>query len=304
MPETRSLHRKLAQILYEAERIPKRGKAPAAMGGYGFVQVGDAADYIRRELGAAGLTMMPTGIDVVGQQDRPTKAGGTMTTLDLRVEWTISDGDSGESITIVSFGAGADGGDKYSGKAMTNAMKYALLTGFLLSTGDDVELGTDEAGRARREPEAAARPPQIDAQREAVRTNEPVLIGAKTVTGSFLVRKTGVADGLLRPSADGSFFIAAFRTVDQGLIPQVLVRDPLASDILDAVQNKLDGVDATISGDLYSVPFKNGDFERPFERLELKHIQTAAWSLPVPVQGGPGFFDPSTEAELDAAVPS
>jgi hypothetical protein len=50
MAETRSLHRKLAQVMYEAERIPKRGKAPAAMGGFEFVQVGDAADFIRKAL--------------------------------------------------------------------------------------------------------------------------------------------------------------------------------------------------------------------------------------------------------------
>src|ERR1043166_6156947 len=110
--ETRSLHRKLAQALYEAERIPKRGIAPKEMGGYPFVQVGDAADYIRKALAEKVLTMMPTAVHVVGQTDRPTKSGGNMTTVDLVVEWTISDGESGEEIVIQSFGAGADGGDK------------------------------------------------------------------------------------------------------------------------------------------------------------------------------------------------
>ena len=57
--------------------------------------------------------------------------GGTMTTVDLVVTWTLTDGESGETIEIQSFGAGADGGDKYSGKASTSAMKYALLSGFL-----------------------------------------------------------------------------------------------------------------------------------------------------------------------------
>ena len=43
-----TLHRKLAQIMYEADRIPKNGTAPQAMGGYKFVQVGDAADDLVR----------------------------------------------------------------------------------------------------------------------------------------------------------------------------------------------------------------------------------------------------------------
>src|SRR3990167_4956932 len=137
-----SLHRKLAQVMYEAEPVPKHGKAPAAMGGYPFVQVGDAADYIRKALAAQVITMMPTHVQVVGQVDRPTKAGGSMTTVDLIVDWTLTDGDTGETIIIQSFGAGADGGDKYSGKASTSAMKYALLSGFLLSPGEDTELGT------------------------------------------------------------------------------------------------------------------------------------------------------------------
>jgi ERF superfamily len=150
--ETRSLHRKLATIMYEAERIPKNGIAPQAMGGYRFVQVGDAADYIRKALAEKVITMMPTSVRVINQTDRPTKAGGTMTTVDLVVDWTLTDGESGESIVIQSFGAGADGGDKYSGKASTSAMKYALLSGFLLSTGEDSEGDGPEAGR----PAAAA----------------------------------------------------------------------------------------------------------------------------------------------------
>jgi hypothetical protein len=147
--ETRSLHRKLAQIMYEADRIPKNGRAPEAMGGYPFVQVGDAADYIRKALSEKVISMLPTAVRIIGQTDRPTKSGGTQTTVDIITDWTLTDGETGEYIIIQSFGAGADGGDKYSGKAQTNAMKYALLMGFLLSTGDDPEQGEDEHRPAR-----------------------------------------------------------------------------------------------------------------------------------------------------------
>ena len=159
---TRSLHRKLAQIMYEADRIPKNGKAPPAMGGFAFVQVGDAADYIRKALGEHVITMMPTAVRIINQADRQTKAGGSMTTVDIVTDWTLTDGESGESIVIQSFGAGADAGDKYSGKAQTNAMKYALLMGFLLSTGDDPELGDVRA-------KAAARPVSQPATMPAAR---------------------------------------------------------------------------------------------------------------------------------------
>ena len=91
MAETRSLHRKLAQIAYEAERVPKNGTAPQVMGGYRFVQVGDAADFVRKALAEKVLTMVPTHVSVVGQVDRPTAKGGTMTTVDLLIDWTITD---------------------------------------------------------------------------------------------------------------------------------------------------------------------------------------------------------------------
>lgn len=135
----RKLHTKIAQIMWEAERIPKNGRAPAAMGGYPFVQVGDAADMIRRALAEKRISMVPSHIERVSMTDRPTKQGGISITVDLLVVWTLTDGETGETATIMSYGAGADGGDKFSGKAMTNAMKYAFLSGFLLSTGEDTE---------------------------------------------------------------------------------------------------------------------------------------------------------------------
>lgn len=137
--KAKGLHAKLAEVMAEAERIPKNGKAPAAMGGFPFVQVGDAADFIRKALGTRGVSMLPTAVEIVGQKEHATSKGGTMTTVELRVTWTVTDGETGESAVLQSYGVGADTGDKYSGKAMTNAMKYALLAGFQLSTGDDVE---------------------------------------------------------------------------------------------------------------------------------------------------------------------
>ena len=46
---------------------------------------------------------------------------------------------SGEELTVRVAGEGADAGDKAPYKAMTGALKYALLQSFLLATGDDPE---------------------------------------------------------------------------------------------------------------------------------------------------------------------
>jgi hypothetical protein len=156
MSETRSLHRKLAQVMYEADRIPKNGTAPAAMGGFKFVQVGDAADVIRKALAEQKISMIPTAIELVDQTEHPSGADGkkVMTTMTVRTTWTLTDADTGETTVIQSLGSGGDTGDKAAPKAQSNAMKYALLMGFLLSTGDDPEM-TDTSDRrpagARRE---------------------------------------------------------------------------------------------------------------------------------------------------------
>lgn len=157
MSETRGLHRKLAEVMTEAGRIPKNGKAPAAMGGFEFVQVGDAADAIRKALGERNVSMVPTAVEILSEVEHPTRSGGTMTTQTIRTTWTLTDGETGQTAQLQSLGTGADSGDKFSPKAQTNAMKYALLMGFLLSTGDDPELAdtSDRQPRRRREPAAA-----------------------------------------------------------------------------------------------------------------------------------------------------
>lgn len=134
----KGLHAKLAEVMADAGRIPKNGQYQG-QGAFKYVMVGDAADAIRSALGTRGVSMLPTTVEITGETEHPTKSGGTMTTLTVRTTWTLTDGETGETATIQSIGTGADSGDKASPKAQTNAMKYALLMGFLLSTGDDPE---------------------------------------------------------------------------------------------------------------------------------------------------------------------
>lgn len=285
----RSLHRKLAQVMYEAERIPKNGTAPVAMGGYKFVQVGDAADFIRKALAEKLITMMPTSVRVVGQTDRPTKAGGTMTTVDLVTSWTLTDGESGESITIESFGAGSDGGDKYSGKASTSAMKYALLTGFLLSTGEDSELGDQPEGGTRRTSTATRRGAGREGAAASATPQEEGAqpVGMFTFTGALALK--GTSDGHLRQTPTGHVLVFRFETGDGKPIAQVQAFDAMAVGIADSISDepqRLVGLRATITGELFDAWFTApADGDKPahrvnFQRMRLTRIETPGWTLP------------------------
>lgn len=264
MSEARSLHRKLAQIMYEAERIPKNGIAPVVMGGYRFVQVGDAADHIRKALAEQVLTMLPTSVRIVGQVDRPTKAGGMMTTVDLVTTWTITDGESGESITVESFGAGADGGDKYSGKASTSAMKYALLTTFLLSTGEDSELGGPEAG-----PKAQDKAPEA----EPIHSPDGGLIGTVAIGSAWL------EDLEVRQTPEGP--VLGFRLKNGRGHQKVQARGPIANAI-GGLGHELIGQTVTCWGTMIGEEFTPKGQTRPvqYQVLRLERFHSAKVDIP------------------------
>src|ERR1700738_467768 len=77
--------------------------------------------------------------------------------------YTFMDRDTAEEITVKVAGEGRDPGDKGPYKAMTGALKYALLQSFLLATGDDPE---DERADARSTKSSSDRPINAEEVRE------------------------------------------------------------------------------------------------------------------------------------------
>jgi len=281
----KGLHAKLAEVMAEAERIPKRGTAPAQMGGYTFVQVGDAADAIRGALAARGVSMLPTAVEIVEQSEHPTAKGGTMTTVSVRVTWTLTDGETQQSAVIQSLGTGADTGDKYSPKAQTNAMKYALLMGFLLSTGDDPEASSLAERRPRNVPA------------EVERTDDGGLIGTAEAgdrnTSDFLVRQT----------PDGSALGFRLRGDKGGILVEAL--GPLA-DQLHAHKADVVGKRVTVWGAIASRTFTpKGGKEVTYQVLAAERVRAPGLpdmptdTTPEPVEA-PEAVPALTEAESAA----
>ena len=136
--------------------------------------------------------------------------------------------------------------------------------------------------------------------REPPPSDEPQLIGEWSETGRLTVRKTGQADGELRQSPDGAILQFLLATVDDKTV-SVIAYGQLATDLYDAAEGKIDGLVATVSGNLYRVPWsKAGKPMRPYQRLDLRHIKTAGWSLPGPAPApSVALFD---DTELDAIV--
>lgn len=303
MPEPKlSLHKKLAQVMWEAERIPKNGQAPAAMGGFRFVQVGDAADAIRKALAEKSVSMIPTAIELIDTSDHPTSNGKMMTTMTVRTTWTLTDGDSGESIVIQSIGSGADMGDKAAPKAQSSAMKYALLMGFLLSTGDDPEQ-TDSSDRqsAPQRPPPPRLPARVDTNAidPPPPTGEPYkeeeeLIGRKRARG--IIRKGSNDDYKLDAKITPDGHTIGFRLdmgKDDKAIPQCRVAGPLGEVLYKATGEHpevLIGVPAVVAGILYYV---KDNRDNSWYRLHVDTIETKINGLDV-------ILPANTEPELPA----
>ena len=133
-----SLASKIAKVMQAVGYVEKGGTNSAQ--GYKFVQASAVADKVRAELTKLNVTLTPTNIDVISEGLTPS---GKQTLITLRFTWTLTDGDTGETITWQSVGTGSDATDKAAYKAATGALKYALLTGFLIPTGDDPENDSD-----------------------------------------------------------------------------------------------------------------------------------------------------------------
>ena len=137
MTQPVKLAAKIAKVMEAVGYVAKTGTNSAQ--GYKFVQASAVADKVREQLSKLNVSMTPTQVDVLSEGLTPS---GKQSLLTLRFTWTLTDGDSGETLSFQSVGTGADSGDKAAYKAATGALKYALLTGFLIPTGDDPEADT------------------------------------------------------------------------------------------------------------------------------------------------------------------
>lgn len=141
---SKTLASKLAEVMGEIGYITKGGTNSAQ--GYKYVMASQVADAIREKLSAKGIAIIPGDIEKLSEG---ASASGKQVILTFKYSWHLIDGESGEKLTIYSLGSGADSGDKHVYKATTGALKYALLTTFLIPTGDDPENDSGEATIAK-----------------------------------------------------------------------------------------------------------------------------------------------------------
>lgn len=136
-PANKNLIRKLTEACNAVGGVEKKGRNEFQR--YNYVKAADVAKAIRHELFERRILLTCDEKEIT-EKDVPTNNGGTIRVLTLKVEYTLRDGDSAETLTMTAFGVAMDSGDKAIYKAKTGALKYFLRTlGIIPDERDDPE---------------------------------------------------------------------------------------------------------------------------------------------------------------------
>jgi ERF superfamily len=145
-PQSRSaplnLRQKLAEVRRRIGYVQKRGHNERF--NYSYVTAADIAGSVGDLLAELGVVVIPKLEEI--SYESAVGRGEAIRMARVVMAYTFADVDSGEEIIAKVAGQGLDPGDKAPYKAMTGALKYALLQSFLLATGDDPE---DDRGDGR-----------------------------------------------------------------------------------------------------------------------------------------------------------
>ena len=128
-----NLREKFAEVRRRLGYVQKRGHNERH--NYSYVTAADLAGSVGDILAELGVVVIPQLQSISTEPPRSSSERIARIVMNYR----FVDAKSGEELTVRVAGEGADAGDKAPYKAMTGALKYALLQSFLLATGDDPE---------------------------------------------------------------------------------------------------------------------------------------------------------------------
>lgn len=102
--------------------------------GYAFRGIDDVYEALQKLLAENGVFFSPQVLEY-HREEKQTKNGGVLTVTIIRCEFTFY-ADDGTYFKSITLGEGMDSGDKSSNKAMSAAVKYALLEVFCIPTSE------------------------------------------------------------------------------------------------------------------------------------------------------------------------
>ena len=150
----KNISSKLVKIMAECAYVQKNGVN--SFHGYKFASAADVLEKVNAALVKHNVCSVVEA-ELIDMKDTMNQNGKTEHLATVKTTLKLIDCDSGESITCVGLGSGADLGDKSIMKAQTASLKYSFLMTLAIATGDDdpeFDVETDK----RNAPQQAAPP--------------------------------------------------------------------------------------------------------------------------------------------------
>jgi hypothetical protein len=139
-----NLKQKLAEVRRRICYIQKRGHNERF--NYSYVTAADIAGAVGDALADLEVVVIPR-LESISHENISPNQGYPDRLTRVVMTYTFMDVNSAEELTVKMPGEGRDPGDKGPYKAMTGALKYALLQSFLIATGDDPEEERADSGQ-------------------------------------------------------------------------------------------------------------------------------------------------------------
>ena len=125
----------IPKIMSEVGVIEKTRTNSQQGSGYKFRGIDDVYSALHPLLHKHGVFFTPSVQDSI-REERTSKSGGTLIYTVLKVKYTFY-ADDGSTFDVIVPGEAMDSGDKSSNKAMSAALKYALLQVFCIPTEEE-----------------------------------------------------------------------------------------------------------------------------------------------------------------------
>ncbi len=125
----------MGRVLADLPAISKNSAAPASMGGYKFRGIEDITAALKPVMAKHGVFCLPNIVRRI-ESERPTRQGGVMYCVDLKIEFMFW-GPASDVLSCTVWGQGTDSGDKATQKAITSAFKSMLTVAFLISDSEN-----------------------------------------------------------------------------------------------------------------------------------------------------------------------
>lgn len=175
------IYGQMSEVLADVEAIEKERKNTQGTG-YHFRGIDDVYNAMHPLFAKHGVFCVPIVLNVV-REDRETRTGTAMIYTMLTVKYVFYAID-GSSVEATVVGEAFDTGDKSANKAMSAAMKYAILQTFCIPTREDKDTETYSPEVKSREPKSdAAKSPQAQTKDSNKSVTEPQIKRLYAIVG-------------------------------------------------------------------------------------------------------------------------